>query len=403
MTARAAVTRFTVVAIGIPRGLLWVAIAYTLASWVVLLTYDRGPFPASYVLSYAFANTHLGLALVFFVGVTLLGSYRGYRVELASVDAEADAALLGRFRRAEAIGAGVASLGICAAGWLSHRVLPVLDRGVPHLAPSSTFLMDRASRRPTVVVETNAHGFRDREWPAAAPSGDAYRVVLVGDSIVFGSGIREGRETLTRVTQEILDHGRPSGAEVYNLSLNGLNFAQQVDLVERHARTIGPNLVVVLHNEENDLMPVLPYYDRPALMAAFPLAFIGYVNALDRFMRGHRLSDGPGALDRMQVQVDRLARLSAEARFGVLFVYLRGNCPPPYHRPPSPETGSAFSFAELAEWRAELTFPNDFHPNPTGVRWMASSWPGSCGWCGTPAPSGDPATIRSPPPSRVSA
>lgn len=186
---------------------------------------------------------------------------------------------------------------------------------------------------------------------------------------MFGSGITRQEDTLAQRLQAAL-----SGTEVtvYNLSLNGLNFAQEVDLLDRWAAEIAPDLVVLIHNPQNDLMPLLPYYVHPRLSLVFMPAMLEWVYALDWWIRHHPLSEVPGRLDRYQDDIARLARLSERFPFDVLFVYLSNRCPPAYHRAP-PAISRLFLFANLPtlQEHPDLTFPNDFHPTPAGVERMA--------------------------------
>lgn len=259
--------------------------------------------------------------------------------------------------------------GLCAlAAWAVRETPMRLEGGLPSMRPSSEFAFDVMSSRPTILVRTNSRGFRDREWIPRAPDGGP-RVLLLGDSIVFGSGITRQEDTLARRLQAAL---AGTGATVFNLSLNGLNVTQEVDLLEHHVGDIAPDLVVVVHNPQNDLMPMLPYYAHPVLSLVFLPAMLEWIYALDWWIRQHPLSEVPGRLDRFQEDVARLARLADRYNFDILFTYLSNRCPPAYHRDP-PATGRLFLFANLPTLQdhPDLTFPNDFHPTPAGVDRMA--------------------------------
>ncbi len=250
------------------------------------------------------------------------------------------------------------------AAWALRETPTRMEDGLPSMRPSSEFLFDVMSSRPTIVVRTNSHGFRDREWTQKVP-GEGPRVLLLGDTIVFGSGITRQEDTLARRLDAALSGTR---ASVFNLSLNGLNFAQEVTLLERHVEAIRPDLVVVVHNPQNDLMPVLPYYAHPTIAMVFLPAMLEWIYALDWWIRQHPLSEVPGRLERFQEDVARLARLADRHDFDVLFTYLSNRCPPAYHRAPPP-TARLFLFANLPTLQDHpgLTFPNDFHPTPAGV------------------------------------
>ena len=355
--------------VSVLRALALLGAAYLGLSWLTVALYDPTPFATAYVARYLLFNLHTALAPLCLCLAAILGQARDFLLARAKPTTE----LIARARRLERrtlLGLTIACAASCTA--VDHAQPVVLRDGIPALRASSRMGMDHFSTRPTIVVDTNAAGFRDGPWPSAPrAAGGPLRVLLLGDSVVFGSGIRAQGETLTPVlARQLRDSGL--AAEVYNLALLGLNFRQEVDLAERHAPAIHPDLVVVLHNEENDLMPVLPYYAHPHLCALFPLGFITYVNALDRWMLDHRLSAAPAALDELDRSTERLTRLAERAGFDVLVVYLHGACPPHYYRPPAHPT-RRFAYARLGDWheRPGLTFPNDFHPTPAGVGWMA--------------------------------
>lgn len=354
------------------RSLFLFLALYTAAGWASFLLYDTTPFSTGHRLRYYLLNLHVPALGGLLAGAALLGHFRDFLV--TRDPAPPDAADTRRWL----VGFEVAFLGILVVlstflfGWVS-TLLPVdMSGGTPSLSPSSTFLMDRISSRPTIQVKTNGDGFRDQAWGNPRTDGE-YRVLLVGDSIVFGSGITRQTETLTPVLNETLKGRTSRGVTVFNLSLNGINFRQEVAMLERHASRIDPDLVVVVHNPQNDLMPVLPYYESPLASVLFLPAMLEYVAALDDWMQAHRLSDTPGALEGFQEDTNRLEDLSQEAGFDVLFAYLDGRCPPHYFRPPD-RRRRLFMYTALPSLMdgEGLTFVDDFHPNPKGVRQLAA-------------------------------
>ncbi|MBL6976116.1 MAG: SGNH/GDSL hydrolase family protein [Deltaproteobacteria bacterium] len=354
------------------RSLFLVLALYFAAGWASLLLYDTSPFSAGHCLRYYLLNLHVPALGGMLALWALLGHFRDFLLSRGAAPPEEDARTRRLLVRGEAV--GVVLLVAFAAflfAWVA-TLLPVeISDGRPSLRPSSTFLMDRISSRPTIEVTTNAHGFRDRAWNARSRDGE-YRVLLVGDSMVFGSGITRQSETLSPVLDQALKEKGDREINVFNLSLNGINYTQEIDLLDRHAQTIQPDLVVMVHNPLNDLMPLLPYYVSPFASVLFLPAMLEYVSALDDWMQGHLLSDTPGSLDRFQADTNRLEDLSHRVGFDVLFAYLGGQCPPHYFRPPE-KRRRLFMFTILESLRdgEDLTFENDIHPNPRGVRRLA--------------------------------
>jgi hypothetical protein len=346
------------------RGAFLFLAGYGIAGWASLFVYDWSIFSREYATYRLAVNAHSTLSLVAIVGLWL-ARLRAEQWTL-SVEPAAREPLASLGSVGEILVAVTTAILVAAIATGAEAIGPrTLEHGVPGLRPNATFTLDTVSRRPEIVVHTNAHGFRDDAW---APRSGRYRVVLVGDSLVFGSGITEQSETVTRVLDRLL---AAQGAEARNLSLNGLNTTQEVALIDAHAGDVDPDLLVVVHNAENDLMPVLPYYEQPRTMMVFPLGFVSFVNAIDRYMQTHELHTAPGALEGLQRDVDRLAAIADSDGFDVLWLYMRADCPLPYHRAPSRGHVRRFAFGTLGRWPEALLFPNDFHPNPRGVEVMA--------------------------------
>jgi hypothetical protein len=88
-------------------------------------------------------------------------------------------------------------------------------------------------------LTTNAAGFRDGPHAAAKAPG-AYRVVVLGDSFVFGSGVRQ-EGTLTRRLAAHLG----SGFEIANLGVPGYGTDQELLTLRRWGRALSPDLVLL--------------------------------------------------------------------------------------------------------------------------------------------------------------
>lgn len=91
-----------------------------------------------------------------------------------------------------------------------------------------------------VDVQVNADGFRDRSYARPKPAGTA-RVVVLGDSIVFGTGLA-AEETFAK---QLEAHLAPRAIEVLNLGVPGYDVAQEVALLEHVALAYEPDVVLV--------------------------------------------------------------------------------------------------------------------------------------------------------------
>ena len=94
---------------------------------------------------------------------------------------------------------------------------------------------------------TNAHGQRDIERTIENPKG-AVRILLLGDSVVEGHGIRELDQTISRQL-EMLD---PDGkSEVLNFGVSGYCTLAEVELLRTKGISFQPDIVILLF-VEND-------------------------------------------------------------------------------------------------------------------------------------------------------
>ncbi len=100
-------------------------------------------------------------------------------------------------------------------------------------------------------VQTNSMGMRDKEYPLAKPP-NTFRIVGLGDSVMFGWGVSESESYLEIVEQELNKNGvSDKKFEVLNFAVPGYNTAMEVATFERKAIAFDPDLVVI-HFVRND-------------------------------------------------------------------------------------------------------------------------------------------------------
>jgi lysophospholipase L1-like esterase len=102
-----------------------------------------------------------------------------------------------------------------------------------------------------VDVRTNAQGFRGGELSAAKPAG-VRRVLLLGDSLTMGWGVREEDTLATLVERRLNRDGRRF--EVINAGVGNYNTAMEVALFEAKGPATDPD-IVVLNYFINDAEP----------------------------------------------------------------------------------------------------------------------------------------------------
>ncbi len=159
-------------------------------------------------------------------------------------------------RRGNLVSAAVST---AAALLLVESGVRLLWSGAPVSPGSSDSLPVRQVRDPRVLyrlvpgsegwyagtpVSVNSLGLRDREYPATRTAGSS-RVLLLGDSMVFGVGVPP-EETLSAHLAR-----RLPGTEAINAGIFGYNLIQQISLLREVGPRLRPDLVVAcfVHND----------------------------------------------------------------------------------------------------------------------------------------------------------
>ena len=116
---------------------------------------------------------------------------------------------------------------------------------------------------------TNSHGQRDRERTLQKPDG-VRRVLLLGDSVVEGYGLRES-ETISRQLEALYSD---SSTEVLNFGVSAYCTLAEVELLEVKGLRFDPDVVVLVFVENDfdnfnrEAFPLGEMIDRPAVVKA---------------------------------------------------------------------------------------------------------------------------------------
>jgi lysophospholipase L1-like esterase len=110
-------------------------------------------------------------------------------------------------------------------------------------------------------VQVNSHGMRDRE--RSVERTGAPRIVVIGDSVTFGSGVAVGDRFTDRL-EMLLGARLGAEVEVLNLGVGGYDTLQEVATLEDVGLRFEPDLVVVGYcvNDLGDNSPNLEYIQR---------------------------------------------------------------------------------------------------------------------------------------------
>ncbi len=102
-----------------------------------------------------------------------------------------------------------------------------------------------------VPISINALGFRGREL--SNRDGKAFRVAVIGDSVAFGQGVREG-ETLADQLATRLQRKTGTEVEAVNLGVPGYDTCQEYWTFREKALSLKPRVALLLY-VENDIDP----------------------------------------------------------------------------------------------------------------------------------------------------
>lgn len=166
-------------------------------------------------------------------------------------------------------------------------------RRIYELIPNASVVLNNFLGGQHTPIALNGEGFRDRDYQRAKPPG-VRRVVGIGDSYMFGWGVRPGKDYLS-VLEERLAHDLPGERwEVLNLAVPGYNTAMEVETLVARGLAYDPDVVVVGFCW-NDID--LPNFVRPApehlsLRRLFLLDFVRGRLARTDLVEAPRAPDG---------------------------------------------------------------------------------------------------------------
>ena len=116
------------------------------------------------------------------------------------------------------------------------------------LKPNARLVSNDPDRGFHSHIQTNALGLRERAVAAKKRPG-VRRVLIIGDSVVFGSGL----ETQDRFS-DVLGRALADKAEVINAGIPGWGNDQEMLFYERTLRSLRPDVVVLTITANNDVV-----------------------------------------------------------------------------------------------------------------------------------------------------
>jgi len=120
-------------------------------------------------------------------------------------------------------------------------------------------------------LSTSHAGFRDRDYSTEKPAG-TFRVLGVGDSIMFGWGVGDGEDYLSLVEAQLAARHVGGPVEILNTAVPGYNSVMEVATLRGKGIAYAPDLVIVglCGNDAS-----LPYFlQAPPEVLAFDRSFL---------------------------------------------------------------------------------------------------------------------------------
>lgn len=105
------------------------------------------------------------------------------------------------------------------------------------------FAGEHSSREYKALIYTNSEGLRDAEHPVSK-SKDTFRILILGDSITFGYGVK-AEESYPKVLERLLNSEGTGRYEVINAGIPGYGTAQEYLYLRESGLKYEPDLVIV--------------------------------------------------------------------------------------------------------------------------------------------------------------
>ena len=260
----------------------------------------------------------------------------------------------------------------------------------PGFRPNQTQMVQgpAGSVLPECLVRVNSFGFRGREWRTTAAKG-VRRVLLVGDSFVWGAGIQKEADMLDRQLERELNARGRERWEVLNIAASPAALWYYVNALIAVGREVRPDLYIMSFLGNYDLEPWEVQRVKTGL-APCVVAMMDHCGISKRLLRigaeiGHRCSI------KDKVDPETLADMHREFRKLVAFIdatdgrlliwepFMPNHFFDGYRRHPRITFVNWSNISGLPEglrpdlhgevrWQkdATLAFPGDGHPTPKG-------------------------------------
>ncbi len=270
-------------------------------------------------------------------------------------------------RWAHFVGGILLFLGVMYPRSLFHEDWVPFGNVVP-LRPNFVYLETRP-HRPAVQYRQDAGGFRGPGFDAAKQAG-VVRIVMVGDSYVYGIGVDEADSLPVTLESELRRRDPARRIEVLNLGIPGDNLSSHID-VYAEAQRLAPDVAIIGLTLPNDLSRWDSQSARRASkhLGVFSFARFMFGEAANTLWDLARLERTitPAGLTHLDREMARLAAMrSANPHAPRLVMFTFGELGTPIRR--SLERVPGARVLPEAEFWPDDFLPGDGHPSAQGNR-----------------------------------
>ncbi len=263
---------------------------------------------------------------------------------------------------------------LVAVGYSGYLVfLPVHRFGSAATEPPLEVIEENYPRRGTHTYHTNSFGFRGPEWREAKARGTV-RGVVIGDSMVFGSGVDDGDTIDAALTRRLRGTDARTPVEILNLGVQGTNLPGYVELYRAAMQRLTPDFVVLCLFLPNDLGEL----EQPSQAAQFGVhSFLTFLLGTSNnpyvlyAMRASEARSDASKLAFLARHVQAIEGIRRSRVSAPLFVFLYRTEDPRWSETVQMELGDGAWLVAHGPLPEIDFIPDDGHPTPEGNRHFA--------------------------------
>jgi hypothetical protein len=266
-------------------------------------------------------------------------------------------------------------LSLVAAGYAAYLAfVPVHRFGSAATAPPLTVIAESYPRRGAHTYRVNAFGFRGPAWHEAVRPG-TMRGVVIGDSMVFGSGVDDDDTIDAALARRLSDAHAGTTVEVLNLGVEGSNLPAYVELYRAATERLRPDFVVLFLFLPNDLGEL----EQPSVADRFgAYSFFTFLLGTGNnpythaAMRASEARPDAAKLDFLAHHMRAIEEIRTRRGATPLFVFLYRTDDPRWVDVVRRELGAGAWLVDHAPLPEAYFIPDDGHPTAEGNRHFAA-------------------------------